>query len=497
MTTGSRQRKAFRIVAVMTLLGASAVAAGVAASSGAARRQTTAPAAAADAAAVAVEERIAEGVRVADVEVGGLTRDEAVERVRPWAREAAARPITVVAPRSGRRWHIPLGEAGGRFDIAGAVDQAWAVGRDANAFERMVAQVRGDRHDVRIEPAFHLDENRLRERLEAIGDKIRVRARSVRARMNGDGVLVVTEPERKGVRLDVDATLAGLLAKGEQALRDGGDGKLVIGEEKPAVRAADLGAVNTKLGSYTTYYGSSSSNRRHNVELAARQIDGTVLAPGEAFSYNDTVGPRSRRAGWRMAHQYQDGRVVDGIGGGVCQASTTLYNAALLSNLQIVYRANHSMPVAYVRPGRDATVAYGAIDLKFRNTTGGPIYLAARGRGGRLTMSVYGVESSAPREVEIVSGTRRPRRSGGFVVTTYRVVREPDGTSRREVLSTDTYRPLVKESEAEAANAKPSRSRRSRSRVARREGAARSARPSGASSAAPEAAADRAPTPPA
>lgn len=407
--------------------------------------------------------RIAPGIQIADVTVGGLTRVEAAERMRRWARKAVARPVTLVGPKSGRRWNFSLADVGGRFDLNQAVEKAYQVGRDGNQVTRFWARAYAAQADVRIAPTFHLDQNKLKRQLERVGTTVHVPARNAQATMQGQ-TLVVTRRERAGARLDVEATRAALLHNGENALHDGGKALLVMVEEKPPVSAADLGQVNHLLGAFATRYGSSSRDRRHNVELAAAHINGTLVAPGATFSYNDTVGPRWRRLGWREAPTYQDGLVVPGTGGGICQVSSTLYNAAVLADMKIVRRSHHSMPVKYVSPGRDATVAYGAIDLQFRNTTGGPVYVAARANGGRLTMALYGKVPARPRQVQIVSGPRRGRTGGGFVVTTYRVVTGPAGRQAREILSVDRYRPL---------RAAPVRRRMARARMHRAVGTAR------------------------
>lgn len=410
------------------------------------------------------ENRIAPGVRVAGVDMGGLDREQAAERLRDWARTACSAPVTLVAPRSNKRWNVALFDAGGRFDIAGALDAAWTVGRDGGTLERLVSRARASRSSIQIQPAFQLDRDKLKRRVAELDGKVRVPARAARARMGAGGVLVVTQPERKGIRLDVDATVAALLANGPDALHDGGKAVVVVREERPAVTSDDLGAVSHLLASYSTDYSSSSSNRRHNIAQATRHIDGTLLAPGETFSYNDVVGPRTSRLGWRDAPTYQDGQVVPGPGGGVCQTSTTLYNAVLLSGMKIVRRSHHSMPVHYVPSGRDATVAWGFLDFQFQNSTDGPVYVAARASGGRLTMALYGAEPQEKKKVRIVSGERHYVPGGGFAVTTWRVMDGADGSSQREVLSTDTYRPLVSASAVRSARA-PRRTRRARSRT--------------------------------
>ena len=426
------------------------------------------------------ENVIVPGVSVAGIPVGGVSRDEATARVRGWARKALARPVTLTAPISGRKWNMALSDAGGKFDVAGAVDQAYNVGRGGGWLEGLLARAqarRGGGAGVTIRPAFAFSESALKKRLTAdIAPQVRVRPRDAQARMDEDGVLQVTRPERKGIRLDVDATARAVLKNGVEPLRNGAKVALVVAEETPKVTQSDLGAVGHLLASYSTGYGSSSSNRRHNIEKAVSHINGTLLAPGDVFSYNDIVGPRTPRLGWRNAPTYQDGEVVPGPGGGICQVSTTLYNAVLFANLKIVQRSNHSMPVHYVPAGRDATVSYGSLDFRFENSTDGPVYVAARARGGRLTLGLYGKEPTDWKEVRVVSSGRWFTRAGGFGVSTYRVVTAADGTERRENLGSSSYQPLVKKTADKPAP--PTRRRR----VARRRSVPAAAAPAPAAS---------------
>src|SRR5439155_24386156 len=158
----------------------------------------------------------------------------------------------------------------------------------------------------------------------------------------------------------------------------------------PTVNTTHRGGINTRLATYSTALGGSSSNRRHNIRVACQAIDGTVLLPGDVFSYNNVVGPRSERAGFRTAPVIIRGELVPGTGGGICQVSSTLYNAALLADLKIVRRSHHQFPVHYVPPGRDATVAYGSLDLRFANSLSEPIALDVKSSGSRVIVHVFG-----------------------------------------------------------------------------------------------------------
>lgn len=155
------------------------------------------------------------------------------------------------------------------------------------------------------------------------------------------------------------------------------------------VTYADIRQINGVLGTKLTDIG-GSTNRHSNVALAAKHINGTVLRPGEIFSYNKIVGPRDTQNGFKEAPEIVKGVLQPGIGGGVCQVSTTLYNAVLLANLKIISRSHHAFPVHYVSVGLDATVVDGSIDFQFQNDTDAPIYIYALGHDGELRFRIFG-----------------------------------------------------------------------------------------------------------
>lgn len=161
---------------------------------------------------------------------------------------------------------------------------------------------------------------------------------------------------------------------------------------QPEITAASLEAefTDTIIGSFYSDYSDSTANRKENIRLASSKINGMILNPGEVFSFNGVVGPRTAEAGFKVAHVYSGTKVVDGIGGGICQVSSTLYNAVVFADLEIVYRTNHSIPVSYAPLGRDATVSYGTIDFKFKNNKPTPVKLEIIADGSRVTVNVYG-----------------------------------------------------------------------------------------------------------
>lgn len=159
----------------------------------------------------------------------------------------------------------------------------------------------------------------------------------------------------------------------------------------PKVVASDLRNLDfTLLSKFTTRYSLSNKPRSSNISLATSLIDGTFLKPGEIFSYNDRVGRRTKEKGFKEAGIYINGKVSKGLGGGICQTSTTLYNAVLYGNLEVLNRSNHSLTVPYVPLSRDATVSYGSQDFVFKNNTNKPLYIQGYTYKNTVTFKIYG-----------------------------------------------------------------------------------------------------------
>ena len=168
---------------------------------------------------------------------------------------------------------------------------------------------------------------------------------------------------------------------------------------------SDLGedAFPNTLGNFTTRYDASNKNRSNNIYLASEKINGTIIMPGETFSYNQVVGKRTIDAGYKEAGAYAGGKVIQEIGGGICQVSSTLYNAVLYADLEIVERSNHYFETSYVTTGRDATVSWGTVDFKFKNNRTYPIKIEAVAKNGINKISILGIKEEKEYEIVIQS----------------------------------------------------------------------------------------------
>ena len=177
--------------------------------------------------------------------------------------------------------------------------------------------------------------------------------------------------------------------------------------DKAKVKTEDLGEKLFKetLSKFTTIYDAGNKSRGTNISIAAKTINGTVILPGETFSYNKVLGNTTKEKGYQLGGSYQNGKVVQAYGGGICQVSTTLYNAVLYANLEIVERYNHSYSVSYVPASRDATVSYGGKDFKFKNSRTYPIKIEAVAKNGVVSVSIEGIKEEKEYDIEIKSTT--------------------------------------------------------------------------------------------
>lgn len=193
------------------------------------------------------------------------------------------------------------------------------------------------------------------------------------------------------------------------------------------------------LSNFSTNYAASNRNRTTNLILAANKINGTVLMPGETFSYNKVVGARTISAGYKEAPIYVEGRVEDGLGGGICQITSTLYNAVVYANLEVTQRTNHQFVPSYVTASRDATVVYGAIDFQFKNNRNYPIKLVCSVSGGVANFKIFGMRQEDDCEVQI-SSYETGRTSTAIYSEAYKILKRDGQVIDRQLLSKDTYK---------------------------------------------------------
>lgn len=333
--------------------------------------------------------RVIRGVQVAKVDVSMRTESEVNVAVEKAVDEILQSEVRVEF--GDRTWVVLPDELGIRVTVPEHVTEALKIGREGawivDLCERLQVLWRG--REVALK--FEIDKGIASRFLDKIAPVVYRPA--VDASLKFIDPEVVSTIGKFGYRLDRDGTFQNWQSKIRASIPK--SLQLVVHRLDPEVHTGDVASVNGIIGEFSTLLD-DHENRRHNIRRAMEALEGTLIRPGEEFSFNESVGRRSSLKGYRPAPVFVRRKEVDALGGGVCQVSSTLYNAAVLSGLTVLNRAPHSRPVEYVQSGRDATVAYGLIDLKLRNDLPDSVWLRMVVEGGHARVIVLGNRLGAP-----------------------------------------------------------------------------------------------------
>ena len=354
-------------------------------------------------------------------------------------RNTQSQSIRIVDPK-GKETTIHLADLGITIDRIGTVTDVMDYGYESDVMtyvmHRVDALLHGKAMNIRYKVDGPMAESYFLNYAKAMGQV------GTNATITLEGDKVVHQPAKVGRKLDVTATMKRL----QEQLQEGKVEtlELVINESaQPTITDKDLVSITSILGSFTTYFDGSNTSRAHNIHLASQKIHQTFIPAGGIFSFNQVVGERTPEAGYDDAPVFMGGRLVPGIGGGICQVSSTLFNTALLSGMDIVERDTHFAPVSYIPVGLDATVAWGYIDFQFKNPYSHPIYVIAEEGAGYVTITILGAKEDVPQSVTITKGKEQkiPNKKVEKIDDT--VKEETIEESGHEGISVDTTRTIV------------------------------------------------------
>lgn len=332
------------------------------------------------------------GVYLEGIDVSGMTVEEARNAAQQYVEGLKDNTIHLKAV-DDQEITVTAGDFGVEWANPGVVDTAYALGKEGNIVQRYKA-VRDLEHENQVFPiqlSFDRDavQNLIAEKSEPFNKEC------IEATLVKDGSSFIIQEGQAGTIVDVDASVDTVLSYLKNEWNRGEcEIALNVEVDEPKASKEDLAQVKDVLGTFTTSYKTSGSSRSGNVANGCSLVNGTTLFPGEEFSMYETVSPFSEENGYFMAGSYLNGMVVDSLGGGICQVSTTLYNAVLRSELEVTERHNHSMIVSYVDPSADAAIAESSgKDFKFVNNTDYPIYIEGHTENKQITFTIYGVET--------------------------------------------------------------------------------------------------------
>lgn len=347
---------------------------------------------------------IENGVYIGGIDVSGMNTEEATDAVNQYVEEIKAKTITLVGPKGNL--NLTLENMGLSAETGAAVSEAVSVGKTGNLIKRFkeLKDLENEHHVVDM--GLSIDKQKTAETLNNKSSKINIEAIDNGLKIE-DGEFVYV-PGQQGNEVDIATAVNELNdyigTEWEIAAVENDEFTLTSVISQPRGTEEELSVVRDLLGTFTTNYKSSSAGRAKNVENGASKIHGTILYPGDELSVYELVNPFTQENGYELAGSYLNGETVESFGGGICQVSTTLYNAALNAELEITQRYNHSMIVTYVNPSADAAIAGTYKDLRFRNSFDFPVYIEATWENRNITFNIYGKETrSANRTVEYVS----------------------------------------------------------------------------------------------
>lgn len=470
--------------------------------------------------------KILNGVYIHGIDVSNLSEEEARNKIATAVNSHISKEIT--AKYNNFETKFSPEQFAVNFDINGAVSEAYSLGRSNNIFKNNYTILNVLLKNINISPSVTYDEDLLAAIITEINSQLPNKVINSDYYVDGDNLIITSGKDgiivdetafknkmlyflnninikdsiigipvvnTKATKIDLDAIYKAIYKDPVDAYyttnpyvvhpsTNGLDFNISMEEARklisspqeeytiplkttyPKVTTKQIGseAFPDLLSQFTTSFTSSGANRATNVRLAAKKINGTVLMPGETFSYNQVVGKRTKAAGFREGTAYFNGQVVQEVGGGICQVSSTLYDAVLYANLEIVERYNHGFNPGYVKAGLDATVSWGGPDFKFKNNRNYPIRIVCDSSGKKLRIYIYGLKtpedctvvldarylSTIPYKTiyqtdsSLATGESKVIQSGsnGCKTATYKYVYNASGTLiSSDCISRDTYNP--------------------------------------------------------
>lgn len=410
------------------------------------------------------QDGIYQGITIDGIDVGGLSKEEAMNLlVQTHGKDASNQKLVLFY--EDEEWVYTFHDIGAEYQVEKAVDLAYNLGRTGTKKENMQAVSALIRHGEDIPVEFTYDASKMQDKLIEVSEHFNQEAQnSSLTRTNGRFVI---SKEVQGREMDLEGTVVNVDRVVES--KKGGRAAIVAQVTEPEITYEDNEYVTDLIGSYTTKYTAYDKNRNTNLVVGCKYLNGTMIAPGEVFSASQGLGEQTYERGYRDAGVYVNGKVEAGMGGGVCQITSTLYNAALYAELEIVERHPHSMTVGYVPLGRDAAIAGNYKDLKIKNNTEYPIYLEAYASNGVLEVKLFGheihdagrkveyetiFEATIPKPEEIVKkdpekpdGEREVTHNGrtGSKVSVYKKVIVNGKQINKEWFSSSSYRAVADE----------------------------------------------------
>ncbi|RDY29479.1 hypothetical protein CHL78_001900 [Romboutsia weinsteinii] len=332
----------------------------------------------------AYKNKVYPGASLCGVDLSKMDKEELNKEIKSISSKIEKNTMYIKA--SSKKYDIKISDLVEDYNINGLEQKIMNYGKEKNIFEKFMIILNSN--EVKYGFDISVDKEKINKLMDDISKETNKLHENPKVIINGDDIkLEVGKDGKKLNENDLIKKIKGFTNKVE-TLDDNVSIAAVYEDDKPTMNINDLKSVDTKMSTYSTTYG-SGGGRGSNVENAAKKLDDMILMPGEEFSYEKSVGPVELNNGYTYAPVIVNGELQNGVGGGVCQVSSTLYNTTLIAGILPTERRNHSKAVSYVPRGLDATLASGLIDYKFKNTYDYPLVLNTNTSGGKLTIEIW------------------------------------------------------------------------------------------------------------
>ena len=341
---------------------------------------------------------------------------------------------------NGKEYEIAPDTVGLKYNIDQIVDEAYGYTRDGSYYKDLYNYFSLKNKSLKKNIEVVYDEAKMKAEIEKIAKKLDKEPKDATIKIDGS---IKTTKSTDGIKLNISKTLSNLTESIDNKKKE--TIPLVMEKNEAKVKTSDVESVNTKLAEYTTSFEKSNNQRSHNVEKSAKVTSDILLMPGQVFSYNSYTGKTNSKNGYQEAPVIINGKLEQSAGGGVCQTSSTIFNTALLSGMDIVSVTNHSSSLTYVPLGRDATVNDEGLDFKFKNTFDHPVYIKNTVQNKQLTCTIYG-NSGDKKNINInVENKAKADEKDATEFKTYRIYRDSNGKEiKKEYISGGVYRKMKK-----------------------------------------------------
>lgn len=383
------------------------------------------------------ENKIYPNINVNGVDIGGKTKDEATKLLNE-SIPGKVKEKKLILKANGEEVTISYDKINPKLDVENTVNKAFSYGKDENLLSKNKLIKKGVNNSMELKLTY--DDKVMEQYKKEFNDKVNKEYKNATISVNNGSVSVI--PEEKGTKVSkksLDKIIGENINSNLNEMIVSKDVDVEVAE--PTITGKMLSKINGRIGTSTTNFNAGDWQRTTNLRIATKHINGTILMPGETFSYNDVVGERLASRGFMNGAGFMGNKVIPTIGGGVCQISTTLYQAVSNAGILPVERHPHSMLTTYTRPSEDAAVAWEVLDYKFKNTYDFPIYIEGYLSGSSVTFNIYGnKEGLGGKTYKLVgvttgSGGSVAARSSGYLVT-YENGVEVD----RKLIANDVYR---------------------------------------------------------